>query len=119
MLRIADVGPRDAERDRAMARYGRQVAPGPATEPAGRRGGGTGWRRALQVATDQSRQDREILRLADELYSAAPDLTASAGVRAYAVSTLSTVTGSAATWFLRGMLERPDLEAGDDHNHAA
>ncbi len=111
---MSDLGRRDVERDRAMAPHGRQVARVLRQNRLGDADGGTGWRGALQVAADQSRQDHEILRLADELYSAAPDLTASAGVRAYAESTLLTVTGPAAIWFLRGMLDRPELETGDD-----
>lgn len=102
-----------------MAHHGRQVARGLRQNRPGDAEGGTGWRGALQVAADQSRQDQEILRLADEIYSAASGITTPAGVREYAESTLPTVTGPAAVWFLRGMLERPDLEAGDDRVHAA
>lgn len=111
---MADAGPRDAERDRAMAHHGRQVARGLRQNRPGDAEGGTGWRGALQVAADQSRQDQEILRLADEIYASAMGLTTPAGVRAYAESTLPTVTGPAAVWFLRGMLERPEIDAGDD-----
>lgn len=81
---MSDLGRRDVERDRAMAHHGHQVAKGLRQNRPGDADGGTGWRGALQVAADQSRQDREILRLADELYSAAPDLTTPAGVRTYA-----------------------------------
>lgn len=111
---MADVGPRDAERDRQMVHYGRQVARGLRQDRPGDAEGGTGWRGELQVAADQSRQDREILRLADEIYVTATLLTTSAEVRTYAEAALQSVTGPAAVWFLRGMLDRPQLETGHD-----
>jgi hypothetical protein len=70
--------------------------------------GPTGWRGALQVAADLTRNDPGVLRVADELYAAAHDLRTRQAVRAYAASTLPVFPAGSAHWLLRGMLERLD-----------
>jgi hypothetical protein len=104
--------PPQEERDGAMVAHGRRVARALRDRDPGNADGGTGWRGALQTAANQSRQDPEILRIADEIYAAQRDLGSVAGVQVYAEHTLPTVSGLAARSFLHGMLARLELPPG-------
>lgn len=67
--------------------------------------GGVHWSDALQLAADRTDQHQEILRIADELHIAAPDIRSGAGIRVYVLSTLPSVRSEAALSFLIGMFE--------------
>jgi hypothetical protein len=69
----------------------------------GESAGPAGWHRALDAAVALALDDRELLRIADELFAAARDLRTATGVRVYAESTAATVVGCEALAFLDGM----------------
>lgn len=87
---------------------GRRVAEHLLERFAGESERGTGWRGALQSAATLTENDPGILLIADEVYRAAPDLRAPAGVRAYAMSTLAIVPEGPGHDLLLGMLDHTD-----------
>lgn len=76
-----------------------------------------GWRGALQAAADVTANDDELLRVADETYAAAPELTTGLRVVAFAEGLRATVDGRAAAAFLDGMAQGADEDALLDGVH--
>lgn len=90
-------------RDPALEHLGCRVAAGLIDDEPGDADGYTGWRGALQQAANVSRNDSWVLLIADEVYTAASDLTSAAAVRAYAASTMLVVHGGAGRFVLDGL----------------
>lgn len=99
---------RRRDRDGAIAHLGGRVAFGLVLDDRGSAEDGSGWVGALQTAADYARNDPDVLRIADEIHSAAHDLRTRAAARAYAASTLVFTPDGPAPWLLHGMLERLD-----------
>jgi hypothetical protein len=93
------------DRDGAMVHLGKEIARALVDLQAGDPDEPSGWRGALQRAADLSRHDAGVLTVADEIHQAAGDLTTTAAVRAYAMSTMVVVHDGPGFWLLTGMLE--------------
>ena len=79
--------------------------------------GVAGWRGALQSAADVTEDDDELLRVADETYALAGELTSVARVVAFTEALRGTVDGPAACAFLDGMADGADEDAFLDGVH--
>lgn len=79
--------------------------------------GDTGWRGALQAAADLTGNDDELLRVADETYACAGELSSVSRVLAFTEALRTTVDGRPAQAFLDGLADAADEDAFLDGVH--
>jgi hypothetical protein len=109
--------PRDHETVEALWDLGEAAGRALVAADPGDADGESGWRGALQVAADVTDGDDEVLRVADETYALASQLTSVSRVVTFAEVLRTTVEGPAACAFLDGVADGADEGLSRDGVH--